>query len=219
MMRLLLKGIALLLGAVSIATAQTGTSPAGYGTALAHRFEVIPFGGYCWSGSQDVVVGSTAGQIDFDDAGYWGVALDVNLAQRSAETGQLRLLYRRSDSQVQFRSYGLPTQHADAAVEYYQIGGVGGYPRGKAMPFAAMTVGGARLVGPGGDAWKFSMLFGLGVKVYVSPKVGLMLQGNFPFIFTDTWGGAAFGTGGATVAIGGTGIAQIDVGGGVVICF
>ena len=44
-----------------------------------------------------------------------------------------------------------------------------------------------------------------------------MLDANFPFTFTDSWGGVTVGTGGVGVGIGGTGISQIDVGGGLII--
>jgi hypothetical protein len=87
------------------------------------------------------------------------------------------------------------------------------------MPFTSITLGGTRFSAGGDDEWKFSMIFGLGVKVYTSPKVGIMIQGNWPITFTDSWGGVTVGTGGAGVAIGGTGVSQLDVGGGLIICF
>ena len=107
----------------------------------------------------------------------------------------------------------------DCAVEYWQIGGLGGMMRGKTMPYTAITLGGTRLIAEGEDEWKFSMIFGLGVKVYSSPKVGFMIQGNWPITFTDSWGGVTVGTGGAGLAVGGTGISQLDVGGGLIISF
>ncbi|MDH4037229.1 MAG: hypothetical protein OEV86_07035 [Candidatus Krumholzibacteria bacterium] len=190
--------------------------------ATGHKAELILLGGYAWTMSQDVYVGVTGGELDFSDAGFYGAALDINLARPGAyKTGQVRLMYRRSDGEVQFKPYTSLTdrQSVDASIEYWQIGGLGGVRRGNAMPFTAITLGGTRLSAGGTDDWKFSMIFGLGVKVYMSPKVGLMIQGNWPITFTDSWGGVTVGTGGAGVAIGGTGISQLDVGGGLIICF
>jgi hypothetical protein len=208
----------LLLCAASAASAQRSTASRTYDTSPEHRVEIIPMGGYAWTMSMDVYGYTTVAEIDLEDAAFWGVALDVNLARPYEKKAQLRLLYRREDSDVQFRSVGLNFSD-EASIEYWQIGGLGGIQRGKAMPFTAITLGGTRLVAEGEDEWKFSMIFGLGVKVYTSPKVGLMIQGNWPITFTDTWGGVTVGTGGAGVALGGTGISQIDVGGGLIICF
>jgi hypothetical protein len=87
------------------------------------------------------------------------------------------------------------------------------------MPFTQVTLGGTRFSGGGQDEWKFSMIFGLGVKYYASPKVGIMLQGNWPITFTDSYGGVSVGTGGLGVGITGTGVSQLDLGGGLIICF
>lgn len=217
MMRFCLVGAAAVLCAASPVSAQyaaSRTSSAG----TEHKIEVIPLGGYAWTMSMDVYYGLVAGELDIKDAGYYGVAVDVNLAPAAYKTAQLRLLYRRSDSEVEFRSVSLRGS-ADAAVEYWHIGGLGGVRKGNALPYTTISLGGTRFVAGDTDEWKFSMIFGLGVKVYTSPKVGLMIQGNWPITFTDSWGGVTIGTGGAGVAIGGTGVSQLDVGGGLIICF
>lgn len=205
------------LCAASPASAQYAASRTST-AATEHRVEVIPLGGYAWTMSMDVYAGLTAGELDLADAAFYGVAVDVSLAPSSYKTAQLRLMYRRSDTELEFRSL-TDRVSVDAAVEYWQIGGVGGVMRGKAMPFTAITLGGTRFVAQDSDEWKFSMIFGLGVKVYTSPKVGFMIQGNWPITFTDSWGGVTVGTGGAGLAIGGTGVSQLDVGGGLIICF
>jgi hypothetical protein len=203
----------------SVASAQMHSSRPS-GSVAAHRGELIPLGGYAWTMGFDVYTGLTYGEIDLKDAGFFGVALDLNAQRGSGKTGQVRLLYRRSNSTLQFRSAGLAQPiEADASVEYWHIGGVGGVPRGDVMPYATVTVGGTRLITENDDTWKFSTLLGLGVKVYKSPKVGLMIQGTWAFTFMDTWGGVTVGTGGAGVSLGGTGVSQLDVGGGLVIMF
>jgi hypothetical protein len=207
----------------STASAQYTTSSSSYGSTRESKADVVFLGGYAWTLAQDVVLNYTnAGELDIEDNAFWGVALDFNVArQGGGKTGQVRLMYRREDSDVVFRSYvpSNPLVSLDCAVEYWQIGGLGGVKRGNAMPFTCVTLGGTRLVAGDVDEWKFSMIFGLGVKVYTEGKVGFMIQGNWPITFTDTWGGVTVGTGGAGVAVGGTGISQLDIGGGVIVSF
>ena len=215
-------GAVLFVSAATAASAQYTSQPS-YGSEPQSKAEVVLLGGYAWTMSQDVYYGALGGELDIDDAAYYGVAVDVNVARGGSKTSQLRLLYRREDSTVEFRPYTIsPTSEpfgVDCAVEYWQIGGLGGVVRGNAMPFASVTLGGTRLSANGDDEWKFSMIFGLGAKVYTSPKIGFMIQGNWPITFTDAWGGVSVGTGGAGVAIGGTGISQLDVGGGLIVRF
>ncbi len=202
----------------SVASAQRNSRTSSYGSTSDHRAELIPLGGYAWTTSIDVRSGLTYGVLDFKDAGFFGVALDVNTMNRSGKEGQLRLLYRRSNSQVQYRSLSKNVDQ-DASVEYWHIGGLGGVRRGNTLPYASFTLGATRLMAGGEDSWKFSTILGLGVKAYMSPKIGLMVQGNWAFTWTDVWGGVTVGTGGAGVGVTGTGISQFDVGGGLIICF
>jgi len=216
----LVMGALLVVCAAAPASAQmrTASSTSGYGPS--GRGELIPLGGYAWTMGFDVYTGVSYGEIDLEDAAFYGGALDFNVEKSQGRVSQVRLLYRRSDTTAQFRSSTvLDPIETDVSVEYWHIGGVAGMPRGKAMPYATLTVGGTRLVAGDDDVWKFSTMFGLGVKVYASPKVGLMIQGTWPFTFIDTWGGVTVGTGGAGVSVGGTGISQLDVGGGLIITF
>ena len=218
MKRMLIIGAALCATASSAFAQYSGSST--YVTERQHKADIVVLGGYAFTMAQDVVLNYTnAGELDVDDAAFYGVALDFNLVRESDKQGQLRLMWRREDSDVTFRSYvpSNPELSLDASIEYWQIGGLGGIRRGKAMPFTAVTLGATRLVAGGSDEWKFSMIFGLGVKVYTSDKIGIMIQGNWPLTFTDAWGGVTVGTGGAGVGISGTGISQLDIGGGVII--
>jgi opacity protein-like surface antigen len=214
--------VGLFLLSTSTASAQYTAPASSQGSAPAHKAELVLLGGYAWTLSEDVYDYTTSGELDINDAAYWGIAIDINMARQTTKTGQLRLMYRREDSEVVFRpndSSTTPPTPVDCAIEYWQIGGLGGIKRGNAMPFTSVTLGGTRFSAQGEDEWKFSMIFGLGVKVYSSPKFGFMIQGNWPITFTDTWGGASVGTGGAGVAIGGTGLSQLDLGGGLIVTF
>lgn len=196
----------------------TGTSSSGSGSE--HKADIVVLGGYAFTVGQDVVLNATsAGELDVDDAPFYGVALDFNLVRQTGKEGQLRLLWRREDSDVSFRAFtpGDPSITRDCSIEYYQIGGVGGVRKGNVLPFGSVTLGATRLAVEGTDDWKFSMIFGLGAKIYSSGKIGFMIQGNWALTFTDAWGGVTVGTGGAGVGISGTGISQFDIGGGVLI--
>jgi hypothetical protein len=228
MKRVLSTTVAILTLTAVVASAQNTvrTSPTSTYTPEP-RVELIPMGGYAWTLSRDVIVNGIPGQVDFSDKAYYGGALDFTVSPPgSMKIAQVRLMYRREDGQVELTGFS-QKYNFDAAIEYWQIGGVTGVNKGKSMPFATVSLGGTRLVTkdstvgnttvPGQDTWKFSMIFGLGVKVYTSPKIGIMLQGNWPITFTDTWGGVTVGTGGAGVSMGGTGISQLDLGGGLII--
>jgi hypothetical protein len=219
--RLLMVVATLAVCVVSVASAQTPTAGSTADYVTAHRGELIPLGGYAWTMGFDVYTGISYGEIDLKDAGFLGVALDVNTQKNgSGKTGQIRFLYRRSNTTAQFRAAALAQPiESDVSVEYWHVGGLAGVPRGNVMPYATFTVGGTRLIAGDEDAWKFSTMLGLGVKVYKSPKVGLMIQGTWPFTFMETWGGVAVGSGGAAVSLGGTGISQLDVGGGLIVTF
>jgi hypothetical protein len=191
------------------------------------RIELIPMAGYAWTGAMDVFVGNQLGELDFTDAVYYGGAIDYKVSPPgSMKIAQVRLMYRRSDGQLEMR--GVTNRFTtDASVEYWQIGGVTGIDKGKTMPFGTVSLGASHftvddvhsgnLNVQGNDSWKFSMIFGLGVKVYTSPKIGIMLDANWPITFTDAWGGVSVGTGGVSAGISGTGVSQIDVGGGLII--
>jgi len=228
MKRVLLTMAAILMLTAVVAAAQNTvrTSPSSSYTPES-KVELIPMGGYAWTLSRDVIVNGIPGQVDFSDEVYYGGALDFTVSPPgSMKKAQVRLMYRRSDGQVELKGFS-QKYAADAAIEYWHIGGVTGVDKGKTMPFATLSLGGTRLVTKdstvgsttvsGQDLWKFSMIFGLGVKVYTSPKVGIMLQANWPITFTDTWGGVTVGTGGAGISMGGTGLSQLDLGGGLII--
>ena len=193
----------------------------------ARRVDLIPMIGYAWTMSMDVIAGGQPGELDFSDEMYYGGAIDFAVTPPGAyKEAQVRLMYRRSDGQVQVRGF-TDRFNIDGAIEYWQIGGVTGVLRGKAMPFATVSLGATHLIVKdtktanfsiqGDDSWKFSMIFGLGAKIYSSERMGVMLQANWPITFTDAWGGVTIGTGGAGVGISGTGISQLDVGAGLII--
>lgn len=228
MKRILLLMVAVLVCTAAAASAQnTVRTTSSMYAQPESRIELIGMAGYAWTMSTDVYFGNQLGELDFSDEIYYGGALDYTVSPPgSMKVAQVRLLYRRSDGELQAR--GITNRFTtDGSVEYLHIGGVTGINKGKAMPFATVSLGGTHFSVDdlhqggvnvqGSDTWKFSMIFGLGVKVYTSPKIGILLDANWPITFNDAWGGVTVGTGGAGVGIGGTGVSQLDLGGGIII--
>ncbi len=168
-------------------------------------------GGYVWTLSRSATYNAAGGEIDLKDGGYYGIAIDIY----AIPVMQIRLLYRRQDTQLTFKrgSGGITEDLGDMAVEYWHIGVVKGMQKGKILPFSTFSLGGTRFAYDGGDDWKFSLLFGLGAKVHLNDRFGIMVAGQLPISITDAFVGV--GTGG--VSLGGTGITQFDVTGGIII--
>jgi hypothetical protein len=184
------------------------------------RFEINPFGGYVWTGAREVYynAGFNSNKIDIKDSGFWGVALDANVSG----TSQVELLYRRQESELTVTQTGFASTHvADVAVEYYQIGGLSGVRRDNLMGFGGFTLGATRLVydetGFDEDLWKFSMVFSLGAKTYINDRFGLRVQGSLPFTFISGGGSLGCGSGGCYTTVGGEGVGQFNVSGGLII--
>lgn len=185
-----------------------------------HRIEVLGYAGYLWSGAIDVNYGSLYGEADVESGEIWGIEADVNVRPGT----QLVLLYNRMDSELTFeQNGGLPELAGDIAIEYWHIGGLGGVQRGNVMPFTMVTLGGARIMpgfeGTEEDVWKFSMILGLGAKIYVNERMGIRVQGRLPWIFVSGGGSVGCGSGGCYSSVGGWGIVQADVSGGLFIMF
>jgi hypothetical protein len=177
--------------------------------AKAPRLDIIPMGGYVWTLSQSASYNLNSGDIDLKSGGYYGIAVDIY----AMPFMQVRLLYRRQDTQLTFKRGGITEDLGDMAVEYWHIGAIKGMQKGKVLPFSGISLGGTRFAAESEDNWKFSMIFSLGAKIHLNDKLGVMVAGQMPFSFTGAFVGV--GTGG--VSVGGTGIAQFDVTAGLVL--
>ena len=187
----------------------TGTVASKPKQAKPPRLDIIPMGGYVWTLSQSANYNLNSGDIDIKSGGFYGLAVDIY----AMPFMQVRLLYRRQDSQLTFKRAGITEDLGDIAVEYWHVGAVKGIQKGKVKPFTGLSLGGTRYAYDGGDDWKFSIILSLGAKIYLNDKIGVMVAGQMPFSFTGAFVGV--GTGG--VSLGGTGIAQFDVAAGLII--
>jgi opacity protein-like surface antigen len=222
---------ALLLVAVMIAAQMTlahgqgGGMPYGFEfQEQQHKLEVQVIGGYVWTVSKDATIsdgegGFTSGSMDLTSGEYWGIEVDINIPKPGA---QLALLYRRQETTVEWKQGGgVKRDIGDVAVEYWQIGMVGGVQKDKVMPFTMFTLGATHYDFKGensaADDWNFSMIFGLGAKIYMSERIALRLQGSMPFTFTNGGAGVGCSFGGCYPTVGGTGIFQFDLTAGIAI--
>lgn len=197
-----------LLSGTSVSAQSAGAS------SSEHRFELIPHVGYVWTGARSAGFELDSGELDFDDSVYWGIVGDFTVRP----DGQVRLQYRRQETDLVFRGRSLGRVSTGTAVEYFQVGGLAGVERGKLFPYGSFTVGATRFSASDFDEddWKFSMLLGLGVKAY-GDRVGFMLQGTFPFTVIEGGGTIAVGPSGGFATFGGYGIGQFDLTGGLII--
>jgi hypothetical protein len=196
--------------------------PAMSSQPLEHKLEITPFGGYSWTFSRRVSIAppvDATGDLDIKDNAFWGIEVDVTLQPGA----QLALLYSRQESDLTFKQVpgGITRDITGVSVEYFQIGGIGGIKQGPSLPYGMLTLGATRiaykdLLGAD-DTWKFSVILGFGVKYYAAERIGLRAQVRMPFTFFS--GGAGIGCGfqGCYTTVGGSGVAQIDVGLGLMI--
>ena len=165
--------------------------------------------------SRDVSYGLTTGKLDIDNSALWGIEMDVIVRPGV----QAALVYQRQDSKAVYKSPGEPDESTDLSVEYFQVGGIAGMQQGKIMPFTMGTLGATRYNFKefNDDQWKFSIILGLGAKVYASERVGIRVQGTLPFTFISGGGTIGCGGGSCWTAVGGTGVTQWTLSAGLIV--
>lgn len=188
------------------------------------KFELTPFAGYQFGGKLRFY----EGDLKIQDNANYGLALDIAMAPNS----KLELYWSQMSSTAQFiGTYGydyLSTDPFDVNVGYIQIGGVQEVEIDNDMivPFGAFTLGTTYFIPTSNstdqvkydDTWKFSVALGGGLKIWLSDRVGIRLQGRL--LLPMFWGGAGFtvGTGGSGFTVGaGTSMVQGDFTGGLII--
>jgi hypothetical protein len=192
-----------------------------------HTAEILVYGGYRWTWSRRISWGINSGDLDLKNTGFWGIAVDFNLHPAA----QLEILYDHQETDWTFKQGGITRTLGPTTVQYLQIGAVKGIQQGKVKPFGSMSLGATRYglsgeytdpiddstITVSEDAWKFSVIFGLGVKFYASERIGIRAQARLPYTFMNTGLGVGCGFGGCGATIGGTGIAQFDLSAGLFV--
>jgi len=164
--------------------------------------EIVPFAGYMFGGS----IKYYEGKLKIDNGMNYGVSVLVPVHQLL----DVEINYTRMDSKASFSSYaGYPNfsdRETNLATNYIQIGGISKFysQNTKVTPFGSLSIGAAWFSPSDGsfqDVWRFSAALGLGVKVMLSDRIGIMLRGRMlmPMYFGGV--GMYVGSGGSGVSV------------------
>ena len=153
--------------------------------------ELTPFVGYQLNGRIDFY----EGDFKMDNAMSYGGMLSVEVGP--GVFGEFS--YSRSDTKGTYRPYlGMENYEYDMAIQYFQLGGIKTIGHGPVKPFGLFS---------GGATWfkmkdnyvndevVFSVALGGGLKVDLSDRIGLRLQGRFLMPLYIHGGGFFFGIG------------------------
>ncbi len=113
----------------------------------------------------------------------------------------------------------------DITVEYYQLGALKPLMEGDTfIPYGLFSLGASRFAPKEAlqDYWRFAINAGLGMKYFLSDKVGIRIQARLlmPLYFQGAGFGCSIGTGGSGCGTGigmGSEILQADFTGGIVL--
>jgi len=172
-------------------------SPGPGALAQDRHFEIIPFAGFRAGGTfTDTVEEET---LVVDESAVYGFSIDVDYDA----TGQLHLLWSHQESE--FNTPIATVSHFDLDIDYFHFGGSYSWAKDeKFKPYVAVSIGATHLQ-PNesgySDAWRFSMGLGLGLKYFITPHIGLLLEGRGFGTFMGGSGAIFCGDGGCQIAI------------------
>lgn len=189
-------------------------------TAQTHKVEITPFVGYMFGGEVNVWNGSMSVK---DDMNY-GLVLDFVLNRNT----ELEASYTRMDTELVYDEWQVGKRPIyTTSVNVWQFGGQYRFnPTETVRPFISGTLGFTHYsVGDQLDADApqmssetfFSMVFGGGVKIFPSERIGIRLAGHLYSTILSSGSGFWCGTGGCGVGLSGWGFWQGDVQAGLTI--
>ena len=198
--------VALVVMAASAAFAQDSTATRAYAK---RRFEITPYGGYVWTRGYDVMLGGQKGSLDTRESMDFGVT--VGYAVRDS-LAQVELIYSHQDADVFFEFSGEEVDYGQVAIDHLHIGGLFGVPSGKTVWFTTLSLGTSRWAPEDGDdAWRFSLMFGLGAKYPINDRFGLRFQARIPYMFVEDSAKYACNESGCLSSAGGKSMWQFDL--------
>ncbi len=153
----------------------------------AQTIEAGGYFGYMLSGPVRYIVGDA---LIMDNPAYGGF-----VHTRVARNVKFEMMYLRSDSRVRYSSLASGTDIYDMSTEYYHVGGMnlfGDHDRIK--PFSSFSLGATRFHIKENlgyfDVWKFSIAPSVGVKIYLTERIGI--QGQARLLMPLTFDGLGF---------------------------
>lgn len=151
--------------------------------------EIAPFVGYMFGGS----IKYYEGEVKIENGINYGASLIVPVQSIM----DIEINYTHMDSKASFSPYmGYPNleyKETQLGTNYIQVGAMKKLlpPGSKAQPFTSVSLG-ASWAGSSdfSDVWRFAVSFGLGVKVMVSERVGIIARGRL--LMPMTFGSEVF---------------------------
>lgn len=189
-------------------------------SAQTHKVELTPFVGYMFGGEVNVWNGS----MSISDDMNYGVVLDFVLNRNT----ELEASYTRMDTELVYDEWQVGKRPIySTSVNFWQFGGQYRFnPTATVRPFLSGTLGftyygvGDRLDSDAPQLSSetfFSMVFGGGVKIFPSQRIGIRLAGHLYSTILSSGSGFWCGTGGCGVGLSGWGFWQGDVQAGLTI--
>jgi opacity protein-like surface antigen len=144
-------------------------------------YELTPFIGYRLGGDFDIDNTNPQQRANLEDQGSFALAFDL----RRDEISQYEVLYARQESRLE---QGSPLAPLDVNVEYLHLGGTLGVDDQMLLqPYIVGTLGLTRFtLQSGSDDTRFSFSLGGGVRVPVTPRFNIRLEGRGFLTFIDT---------------------------------
>lgn len=191
-----------------------------YSTSYAQRVELTAFGGYQYWGSYKYYnsLNNGYGKLALGDGPCYGGILGFELDDNAF----VELVYNHQDSRIVNKpNYGKDTDLGSIGVNYFQLNGTRTVTvNDKVEPYATLGIG-AVLFDPVSSKytslWKFSANFGVGLKYFISDKVGIRMGLGFWAPIQGVGFGVGVGTGGAYAGASAyTTIIQMNMSGGLI---
>ena len=164
------------------------------------QIEIAPSVGYMFGGRLNYY----QGEVKINDNMNYGVSLIV--PDISFDT-DLEINYTRMDSHLYFTPYNnFPDYEADdfdVSVNYIQVGALKTFSEeGAFKPFGSFSLGTTIFsdkTDTYANVWRFSVTLGLGAKIALTDRVGVILRGRLmmPMVFAGVGGYYGIGGGGS----------------------
>ena len=163
------------------------------------QVEIAPSVGYMFGGRLNYY----QGELKIKDNINYGVSVivpDINWGT------DLEINYTRMDSRSTIQPYnnfpGYDYKEFDLSVNYIQVGAIKTFSDDDVFkPFGSFSLG-TTIFSPKTDysnVWRFSITLGLGAKIAISERVGVILRGRLmiPMVFAGVGGYYGIGSGGS----------------------
>lgn len=186
------------------------------GTIMGQQLELSPYAGFEWGGK----LRYSNGEVRFNSSENYGIAM--NLLIPGGRSLQLEYFHQPTNIDVRYYDFTGPDfRRYDVNLNWFQAGAMQQIDLGgPVQPFGGITLGAAYFsprTNEIQDVWKFAMTGQVGLKYYLSDKVGIRL--HLRMLVPIQWAGFGFyfGSGGSgTTVNAGSYLIQGDVGGGLI---